>query len=57
MGVTNMRFIVGFILGLAAGAAVVMLMTPQPGNVMRQLIAYKARGRCQARQAQEAEGF
>jgi len=52
-----MRFLVGFILGVAIGAAVVMLMTPQPGNVMRQLIAYKARERCQARREQEAEGF
>jgi len=57
MGVTDMRFLVGFILGLAIGAAVLLLMAPQPGNVMRQLIAYKARGRCQARQEQGAEGF
>lgn len=52
-----MRFLVGFILGVGIGAAVVLLMAPQPGNVMRQLIACKARGRCQARQEQEAEGF
>jgi gas vesicle protein len=57
MGVTDMRFLVGFILGVGIGAAVVLLMAPQPGNVMRQLIACKARGRCQARQEQEAEGF
>jgi gas vesicle protein len=57
MGVTSMRFLVGFILGLSVGAVVVLLMAPQPGNVMRQLIAYKARERCQTRQEREAEGL
>ena len=52
-----MRFLVGFILGVSVGAVVVLLMAPQPGNVMRQLIAYKARERCQARQEREAEGL
>jgi gas vesicle protein len=50
-----MRFLVGFILGLAVGTAVVLLMAPQPGNVMRQLIAYKARERWRARQERQAE--
>ena len=50
-----MRFLVGFILGLAAGVAVALLMSPQPGNVMRQVLAYKARERWRARQEQQAE--
>ncbi len=50
-----MRFLVGFILGVGIGAAVVLLMAPQPGNIMRQLIAYKARERWRARQERQAE--
>ena len=50
-----MRCLVGFILGLAVGAVVVLLMAPQPGNVMRQVLAYKARERWRARQEREAE--
>ncbi len=55
MGVRNMRFLLGFILGLAVGASVALLMAPQPGNVMRQLIAYKAQERWRARQERQAE--
>ena len=55
MGVRNMRFLLGFILGLAVGAAVALLVAPQPGNIMRQLIAYKAQERWRARQERQAE--
>ena len=50
-----MRFLLGFILGLGVGAAVGLLMAPQPGNIMRQMIAYKARERWRARQERQAE--
>jgi len=50
-----MRFLLGFILGLVIGAAVGVLVAPQPGNVMRQLIAYKAQERWRARQERQAE--
>ena len=50
-----MRFLLGFILGLALGAAVGLLVAPQPGNIMRQLIAYKAQERWRARQERQAE--
>jgi len=43
-----MRFLIGFLIGLSVGAAVGMLATPQPGRVMRQVVAYKARQRAQA---------
>jgi gas vesicle protein len=46
-----MRFLLGFLLGLAAGAAVGLMIAPQPGNVMRQMVAYQARERWRARQA------
>ena len=45
-----MRFLLGFVLGLAAGAAVALLVAPQPGNIMRQLVVYKARERWEAHQ-------
>jgi gas vesicle protein len=43
-----MRFLLVFLLGLGAGVVVALFMTPQPGHVMRQVIAYKARERWQA---------
>ena len=52
-----MRFLLGFILGLAVGAAVALLVAPQPGNIMRQLIVYKAREQWRARQERQAEGL
>jgi gas vesicle protein len=57
MGARDMRFLLGFILGLAIGVAVGVLVAPQPGNVMRQLIAYKAQERWRARQERQAEGL
>jgi len=50
-----MRFLLGFILGLCAGATVALLVAPQPGNIMRQMIAYQARERWRARQERQAE--
>jgi len=50
-----MRFLLGLLLGLAAGAAVGLLMAPQPGNVMRQVVAYQARERWRARQGENSE--
>ena len=50
-----MRFLLGFVLGLVIGATVALLMAPQPGNIMRQLIVYKAREQWQARQERKAE--
>jgi gas vesicle protein len=55
MGVGNMRFLLGFILGLALGAVIGLLVAPQPGNIMRQLIAYQARERWRARRERQAE--
>jgi gas vesicle protein len=43
-----MRFLIGFLLGLSVGAVVAMLATPQPGRVMRQVVAYQARQQAQA---------
>ncbi len=43
-----MRFLLGFLLGLGAAGVVALVMTPQPGHVMRQVIAHKARERWQA---------
>jgi gas vesicle protein len=57
MGARDMRFLLGFILGLAVGVAVGVLVAPQPGNVMRQLIAYKAQERWRARQERQAEAL
>ncbi len=45
-----MRFVLGFLLGVSAGAAVGLLVAPQPGNVMRQVVAYQARERWRTRQ-------
>ena len=52
-----MRFLLGFVLGLAVGAVVALLMAPQPGSIMRQLIVYKAREHWRARQERQAEGL
>jgi gas vesicle protein len=52
-----MRFLFGFALGLVLGAVVGVLVAPQPGNVMRQLIAYKAQERWRARQQRQAESL
>jgi gas vesicle protein len=52
-----MRFLLGFVLGLVVGAVVALLMAPQPGNIMRQLVVYKAREHWRARQERQAEGL
>jgi gas vesicle protein len=50
-----MRFLLGFMLGLILGAAVALLVAPQPGNIMRQLVVYKAREHWRERQERQAE--
>jgi gas vesicle protein len=49
------RLLLGFILGLCVGAAVVLLVVPQPGNIMRQLVVYQARERWRAWQERQAD--
>ncbi len=52
-----MRFLLGFMLGLILGAVVALLVAPQPGSIMRQLVVYKAREHWRARQERQAEGL
>ncbi len=50
-----MRFLLGFMLGLVLGAVVALLVAPQPGSIMRQLVVYKAQEHWRARQERQAE--
>ena len=50
-----MRFLLGFMLGLVLGAVVALLVAPQPGSILRQLVVYKAREQWRARQERQAE--